>query len=717
MKKLYKFMFVAVLVIAATPFFGQNPTIITNLEQGLVLETYDNKYVVRYQAPKYSLVYDTIERVIPYRCPNVINSDLTIDIPIGSYVYNMFTDNVFKKIHFDWGDYNTLDSVGMPELPYRNMELVLPCSNVGSINVTINDIHTEKVDMDKPYIPKVNIFERIRPYKVFLCPYYKTDGAGFFDKWYYKSDVYGFLGTNGFSFQIFPIKYNPEDNYVEIIKSAVFTIEIDSCPKSIGKFIIDYTQTSHYGNEMHFYDSFEGQEWKIDNANKGRYVILTPPKYLSEVDYFATYKSSIGYDVSVYTVANANYANVRNNSTDIRNFLRNLYLNDQTRPRFVLLVGKPNTDIAPSYGKNNSESYPMSDLYYSCLEKPTVDKEKKLCHNLKPELYVGRWSVDDIDEVSNIIEKTIRTENALYHTSLSDRHIAMFSGIGDGEKKFFKNLKSIKETLDQRNFPNTLYDGRSGMTMQHMISELRGDLGGIPFMFVYRGHGNTSLLGDPYWYFNTDIRELNNSNLPRFAFGFGFACATIDFLNDNFGEGFTADYENGGVTYFGATVNSERGANNSCAKKIFKRLKKSDNFHIAEFTSWGMVDYYGHTTNSRRHVEKYNLFGDPSLKIYGIDINTGAVGHRYPQINTNVTKSDNINDIRIYPTFAQNEIFVESGEYYVNSVVIMDITGKIVLSLGNTSKIDVTSIPNGVYFIEIKDNRNNKLTTKIIINH
>ncbi len=32
MKKLYKFMFATILAIVATPVFGQNPKIITNLQ-------------------------------------------------------------------------------------------------------------------------------------------------------------------------------------------------------------------------------------------------------------------------------------------------------------------------------------------------------------------------------------------------------------------------------------------------------------------------------------------------------------------------------------------------------------------------------------------------------------------------------------------------------------------------------------------------------------
>ncbi|NLL28158.1 MAG: T9SS type A sorting domain-containing protein [Bacteroidales bacterium] len=82
-----------------------------------------------------------------------------------------------------------------------------------------------------------------------------------------------------------------------------------------------------------------------------------------------------------------------------------------------------------------------------------------------------------------------------------------------------------------------------------------------------------------------------------------------------------------------------------------------------------------------------------------------------------VSVSNNIiSDVNIYPNPASDFILVSSNNTDVESYEIVDVTGKVVLSNGLiNSKINVSSLDKGLYFINIFVNSNVAKTEKLII--
>ena len=99
--------------------------------------------------------------------------------------------------------------------------------------------------------------------------------------------------------------------------------------------------------------------------------------------------------------------------------------------------------------------------------------------------------------------------------------------------------------------------------------------------------------------------------------------------------------------------------------------------------------------------------------------NTGAIFHLLcyhvgnnliyvnPEYNTcDITELDEnsaVNSINIYPNPAQNTIKVSNADGFpIHSIDIVDLLGRTVISTENTSEINVSSLPEGQYFVKIQ---------------
>jgi len=84
-------------------------------------------------------------------------------------------------------------------------------------------------------------------------------------------------------------------------------------------------------------------------------------------------------------------------------------------------------------------------------------------------------------------------------------------------------------------------------------------------------------------------------------------------------------------------------------------------------------------------------------------------------LNTNETAVKKLESIKIYPNPAKNILNVEPPANIKNfSLEINDMSGKLVSTHGNESKIDVSKLPDGVYLCTIKSD-GETITKKIII--
>ena len=105
--------------------------------------------------------------------------------------------------------------------------------------------------------------------------------------------------------------------------------------------------------------------------------------------------------------------------------------------------------------------------------------------------------------------------------------------------------------------------------------------------------------------------------------------------------------------------------------------------------------------------------GDPSLKIYGINMNNGEIGEYAPAIS-----DIQIEEEYILPTVFSNNISLAENNINISFIKIFDIAGRYIGVFNKLSHINILSnIPNGVYFLEVTYSNYTKRTIKILINY
>lgn len=700
--KTTKLFFVAICLLLLAPIKGWCDITVTP-SNGITITITDSSYVIDYVGMDYMEQLDTL------------------------YSGEVFSKIVFPTDYF--GLYHELDSIGRPILPFRPLELQLP-SDAENVRVTCavldrsNDCQ-QGFHLTKPYFPYQDGFEGTRIVVQYDSAYYNTDGRGWYDQWYDISETYNIYGTTGIHFSIVPVQYIPRrrvinaffESTIRVASHIVYTIKFDG--SSLLDMMQEYLHGSHSEDALLFYDTYEGLGFEQTAMYKGRYAILTGSEFVDALQPFVDYKTHMGYDVEVYA---DDYASLGASGT--RSFLKGLYDDQRTRPRFVLLVGN-DTKIPMSAGVWQDSINPPTDIYYACLTHYDIEREDKF---LTPSVHLGRWPAYLEQDVVNIINKTIITELGLGDESITNLSVNAFSGIGNIDtltnipdpkegKNFYESLLDIEtQIFHQLPVAPSLINGRVMPNPTNVISQR---LQANTWMFIYRGHGWFTQLGQPYSFGNGQIMNLEQSEVSYFPFSFAFTCNTGGHeRNSSYYNSYSRFLLNksftGAVSHFGSSVVSFTKQNNKLAFSIFSQLLDQKNKTITSITIDGTSKYYlEHRFSKQRQIQakKYIYFGDPSIYIYGLNRFTGN-----PRNNAQIIETHE--KATIYPTVTSKNIqIISSKDLQVTSSTIYNTSGVIVLESTTSEFVDISLLPNGIYFIVLKSKDNQFQVEKFIVQH
>jgi Secretion system C-terminal sorting domain len=91
-------------------------------------------------------------------------------------------------------------------------------------------------------------------------------------------------------------------------------------------------------------------------------------------------------------------------------------------------------------------------------------------------------------------------------------------------------------------------------------------------------------------------------------------------------------------------------------------------------------------------------------------------GEPKPIISSDETPSVFYDKIRVMPNPAKDILNIET-DIAVNKILITNLNGQVVLQESSKSQINVSSLPNGIYFLQIYDNLILRSAIKIIVTH
>lgn len=299
------------------------------------------------------------------------------------------------------------------------------------------------------------------------------------------------------------------------------------------------------------------------------------------------------------------------NANEIIAFLQEYY-KEYPDLLYVLLVGTPN--LIPFA----SDEDILSDLKY--VRWPSQNKWNQFNYHY----YLGRWPVENEEELNNVVEKTIRNEKNL--SVCPHYRMAAVSSQGRGQLAFYHDAKWMYSNFDTiSDISVDLIDGRKA-SADCMFGKFKKDNDFPLWLFFYSGHGLVDRLGDPYyWKKDKSVKYFENADVVFQPFAFVFACDVGDVsYSDCFSRHWLVDRE-GGVSILSSTMSTHIYPDRFFSRNLLSPLIDKKNLNLGELVYGGKERYYlkCKTEPRRRTINRYNLYGDPSLYLFGAEWHDG----------------------------------------------------------------------------------------------
>lgn len=449
--------------------------------------------------------------------------------------------------------------------------------------------------------------------------------------------------------QISPIRYNPVKGQIIVCRQATVTVH--------------YTDADVQGSLRHFqrYHSplFQNGATTLNNlypksvstAAPVRYLIVAHSSFRGQLDDFVTWKRRKGFITDiVYT----DESTVGSTTTSIQNYLQGQY-NSATAtnpaPTYLLLVG----DVAqiPAFTGTTSSSH-ISDLYY--VTWTTGD-------NI-PDCYVGRFSAQDVSQLTPQIDKTLMYEQYTFADPTFLDRAVMVAGVDGGSSGDYGYTHAdpamdyaITHYVNGANGWDTIFYYKNntsivpnathlfvGQSSSASSAAVRGYYNQGAGWINYSAHGSSTSWGTPQLTV-TQIGDM--SNTQKFGIMIGNCCLTNKFeVSTCFGEALLrrGNYC-GAVGYIGGTNSTywyedfywAVGLRNSSSigptmsmaydASNLGGYDKLCHTHGEAYGQWAMSQgslmmagnmAVESSTSSRKlyYWEIYSLMGDPSLMPY-----------------------------------------------------------------------------------------------------
>lgn len=485
-----------------------------------------------------------------------------IDIP-GVFVTKEVVDGVAYQ-RFAVPGRGVLTDIGKPELPLAGEYIEVPFE----VNFTPTVVQSAKVQLDGYHVYPA---QPPRPERLAPRPVFRVDALTYQTSAEYPAvpavleagDVAVIRGHRVAGLKLNPFQYNPVTrkltaySMLEVSLKYSHPAQIKRVPRRLESRAFEDLLAAlvlNYKEPRRLYEPEGGLEEGGKTAGCD-YLIITHDAFYNATDpnnplvRFADWKRRKGYTTNVVKVGSISGGNT---AASIKAYIQNAYDNWAPVPTHILLVGDSGL-IASNPG--GSHTPPIeTDLYYV-----TVDGADYF-----PDIYVGRFSADTIQHVTDIVDKVLAYEqnapatpaNAGFYNNVSLAGVFTENG-GSEDFPWISDLETIRNYLTGRGYaveriyatdsgfpanpaaptPQSFQDGTA------LPADLRfpqygwaGDTADISaalnagrFLIAYRGHGSWDGWSQPS-FANTDVTTLVQNRLtPLFL---SITCQTGWFDNE-----------------------------------------------------------------------------------------------------------------------------------------------------------------------------------------
>jgi hypothetical protein len=568
-------------------------------------------------------------------------------------------------------EFQTLSLLGEPALPVINKVIGLPKNS--SCNYTITGEKWVTLTSGKIYPfqkPKTEdetdfIFNIID--SIYNMDEYSSEICNIGN----EMCLSGMINRN---LSICPFHYYPNANRLMVLKEFVLTVNFtqntttdnssyniynsDLLKKYIDNFNDSILQT---------YNQTNSQSLSTDQNSSYDYLIITAPAYInnSSLNEFCLWKKTKGYNCKIITTTEIG----GNTPAIIKNYIRNEYNNGI---KYVLFVGN-NSDIPLYYWAYSSSANKQStkgDYWYSCVD-PNSDSD------YQADLAVGRFCVNNETDLINMINKTIKYENA---SSSNDNWTLKNLLVAHQQYAPYQYQQCSEEirTASYNESPvfTTAYgastsNGGNNATNSTVINAINNNLG----IVNYRGHGSETGWAS-YWSYS-DNAEFNSSKVAELTndkkpIVFSIACQNGNITYSNCLLYSFTHSTAGAVAFLGATENSYTDVNHIFDKKIYYQLYNNNIYNIGNISNLAKlmtINYYSNSGYPIANAMAYLWGGDPSLEIWTNTISS------FPNINVSEQNNNIIANIGNLSNCILTVFSEENNNYFSR---VSNVTGNVV---------------------------------------
>ncbi len=353
-----------------------------------------------------------------------------------------------------------------------------------------------------------------------------------------------------------------------------------------------------------------------------KYVIVSDPMFQPQLQPFIAWKVKKGFHViEAYT----DDPQVGTTTSSIKAYLQGLYeagTADDPAPSFILFVG----DVGQVPAWNLSGE---SDLEYC-----------EYTGDLFPEVYYGRFSATNPDQLQPQIDKTLMYEQ---FTMPDPSYLGEVVMIGGMDGSFGQNWANGQINYGTENYfneahgiySNTYLYPDSGPNADQIIQDISN---GVAYA-NYTAHGSPSGWADPS-FSTSDIATLQN--VGKYGLLVGNACSTSEFATSEcFAEALLRAVDKGSVGYIGGSastywdedyywgvgvgpISGDPPAYEETSLGAYDRIFHDHGEPVEDwYTTQGQMIYGGNLavtegspSMAQYYWDIYNLMGDPSLTPY-----------------------------------------------------------------------------------------------------
>ncbi|HNS16595.1 MAG TPA: C25 family cysteine peptidase [Bacteroidales bacterium] len=524
--------------------------------------------------------------------------------------------------------YSYTEVTGEPQLPVNRRLIEVPAGSTPHVEIVSYAVEEYSlpglgiqfpVFPDQPPCPKSS--STLPPFEYKITVYQQDD---FWGQELVTVDVLGVLrGVRLGRVNICPFAYNPVKQILRVyhdLRVEITFPNADMAKTEQLKSLMENPYFRSVGNSLLNHKPFTRTDTIAQVPVK--YVIVSDPMFQEQLQPFAEWKTKKGFQVmEAYT----DDPLVGTTTASIKAFLQGLYEAGTTAdpaPSFVLFVG----DVAQVPAWNLSGE---SDREYC-----------EYTGDLFPEVYYGRFSATNPDQLQPQIDKTLMYEQ---FTMPDPSYLGEVVMIGGMDGSFGHDWANGQITYGTENYFNEAH-GILSHTYLYPNSgpsedQIRQDISNGVAYANYTAHGSPSGWANPS-FSTSDIASLQNEG--KYGLLVGNACSTSEFATSAcFAEEMLRAVDKGSIGYIGGSnstywdedyywgvgvgpISEDPPAYEETSLGAYDRMFHDHGENISDwYTTQDQMIYAGNlavTEGSPSMAEYYwdiyNLMGDPSLTPY-----------------------------------------------------------------------------------------------------